>query len=283
MNIGKTCLLFFLSLLIGAAMVPEFLASSDSDLTNDSSNTSSELSDVSKENKSSAGVLASDKTDLSNASDTVSNNVPSTSVTAVAEQVATTPTDSADTAVITAPVSVPTTTPEVTQTPVVAAPASTSTPAPVSAPAPVSVPAPVVVPVDSISIAGRTINIVDVNSTTVASGDHVNFYRNKFLYGHNSSAIFGGLKNLSIGATFTITHDGVTSTYRIVNRVVYQYEETGNGALRLNGDGRNYFLNTVRAKDNNDVQYAVSLMTCHGVSYGGDNATERLVLFANKI
>ena len=277
MNIGKTCLLFFLSLLISAAMVPEFLASSDSDWTNDSSNTSSELFDVSNENESSTGVLTSDKTDLSNASNIVSNNVPSTSATAVAEQAATTPTDSADTAVITAPVSAPTTTPEVAQTPVVAAPASTSTPAPVSAPAPV------VVPADSIAIAGRTINIVDVNSTTVASGDHVNFYRNKFLYGHNSSAIFGDLKNLSIGATFTITHDGVTSTYRIMNRVVYQYEETGNGALRLNGDGRNYFLNTVRAKDNNDMQYAVSLMTCHGVSYGGDNATERLVLFANKI
>ena len=51
MNIGKTCLLFFLSLFIGAAMVPEFLASFDSDLTNDSSNTSSELSDVYRENK----------------------------------------------------------------------------------------------------------------------------------------------------------------------------------------------------------------------------------------
>jgi hypothetical protein len=69
-----------------------------------------------------------------------------------------------------------------------------------------------------------------------------------------------------------------------VNKVIYDYELGGNGALRLNGDTSiNYMNRTAKAKDNNNVQYDLALMTCHGQSLGSGNATQRLVLFANKI
>ena len=152
-------------------------------------------------------------------------------------------------------------------------------------PAVTPAPAKPVVKTNSINITGRTISVVNVNDTRIDAGDHVNFYRDKFLYGHNSSAVFGGLKNMGIGSDFSLTINGVTTNYRVARVMVFDYEETanGNGAIRFNQDGRNYILNVVRAKDNNDTQYDLSIMTCHGKSLGNNNATQRLVLFANKI
>ena len=154
-----------------------------------------------------------------------------------------------------------------------------------STPAVTPAPAKPAVKTNTINITGRTISITNVNDTRIDAGDHVNLYRDKFLYGHNSSAVFGGLKNMGIGSNFSITMNGVTTNYRVARVMVFDYEETanGNGALRFNQDGRNYILNVVRAKDDNDVQYALSIMTCHGKSFGGNNATQRLVLFANPI
>ena len=183
------------------------------------------------------------------------------------------------TAVVTTPVATKTT---ATQT----KPATqTQTPA-----TPAVTPAPAVKP-NQIVIGGRTISMAIVKDTRADAGNHVNMYCgsnaacNKFIYGHNSSAVFGNLKNLRVGVdTFTVTLNGVTSTYRIVNKVIYDYELGGNGALRLNGDTSiNYMNRTAKAKDNNNVQYDLALMTCHGQSLGNGNATQRLVLFANKI
>ena len=175
------------------------------------------------------------------------------------------------------------TTPVETSKPAATAPKTSQTPAKPAAATPA--PAQPVAPKNVVSIAGRVISVVNVNDTRVDAGDHVNFYREKMLYGHNSSAVFGGLKNLGIGSNFTLTMNGVITNYRVARVVVFDYEETanGNGALRYNNDGRNYILNTVRAKDTNDVQYDISVMTCHGKSFGNHNATQRLVLFANQI
>ena len=161
------------------------------------------------------------------------------------------------------------------------APAQTPTVTPTSATAPVSKP-------DQINIAGNTISIVKgIKDTKIDAGNHANLYwNNRFIYGHRTAHVFGGLKNLGIGSTFTMTVNNVTSTYRISNRIIYDYEATadGNGALRLNGDTTsNYYLKTVKGKDNNDTLYDLVLMTCHGASLGGGNAAQRLVLFANKI
>ena len=46
---------------------------------------------------------------------------------------------------------------------------------------------------NSISIAGQTIEVIDVVSEKLDAGYHVNRLGGKFLYGHNSSAVFGGL------------------------------------------------------------------------------------------
>lgn len=253
MSIGKRLIIIFLSSFIGITTVPDILVSADA----------APISDVKF-----AEVKAAVTTE-----------------TPVETTVATTPVATKTTTPQTKPAAqTQTQTAPVTQKPVRATP-TTQTPA-----TPAVTPAPAVKP-NQIVIGGRTIPMTIVKDTRADAGNHVNMYCgsnaacNKFIYGHNSSAVFGNLKNLRVGVdTFTVTLNGVTSTYRIVNKVIYDYELGGNGALRLNGDTSiNYMNRTAKAKDNNNVQYDLALMTCHGQSLGNGNATQRLVLFANKI
>ena len=253
MSIGKRLIIIFLSSFIGITTVPDILVSADA----------APISDVKF-----AEVKAAVTTE-----------------TPVETTVATTPVATKTTTPQTKPAAqTQTQTAPVTQKPVRATP-TTQTPA-----TPAVTPAPAVKP-NQIVIGGRTIPMTIVKDTRADAGNHVNMYCgsnaacNKFIYGHNSSAVFGNLKNLRVGVdTFTVTLNGVTSTYRIVNKVIYDYELGGNGALRLNGDTSiNYMNRTAKAKDNNNVQYDLALMTCHGQSLGSGNATQRLVLFANKI
>ena len=253
MSIGKRLIIIFLSSFIGITTVPDILVSADA----------APISDV-KFAEVKAAV---------------------TTATPVETTVATTPVATKTTTPQTKPAAqTQTQTAPVTQKPVRATP-TTQTPA-----TPAVTPAPAVKP-NQIVIGGRTIPMTIVKDTRADAGNHVNMYCgsnaacNKFIYGHNSSAVFGNLKNLRVGVdTFTVTLNGVTSTYRIVNKVIYDYELGGNGALRLNGDTSiNYMNRTAKAKDNNNVQYDLALMTCHGQSLGSGNATQRLVLFANKI
>ncbi len=251
MSIGKRLIIIFLSSFIGITTVPDILVSADA----------APISDVKF-----AEVKASVTTE-----------------TPVKTTVATTPVATKTTTMQTKPATQTQTAP-VTQKPVQATPTA-QTPA-----TPSVTPAPAVKP-NQIVIGGRTISMTIVKDTRADAGNHVNMYCgsnaacNKFIYGHNSAAVFGNLKNLRVGVdTFTVTLNGVTSTYRIVNKVIYDYELGGNGALRLNGDTSiNYMNRTAKAKDNNNVQYDLALMTCHGQSLGSGNATQRLVLFANKI
>ena len=255
MSIGKRLIIIFLSSFIGITTVPDILVSADA----------APISDVKF-----AEVKASVTTE-----------------TPVKTTVATTPSTTKTTTTQTKPAAqtqTQTQTAPVTQKPVQVTP-TTQTPA-----TPAVTPAPAVKP-NQIVIGGRTISMTIVKDTRADAGNHVNMYCgsnaacNKFIYGHNSAAVFGNLKNLRVGVdTFTVTLNGTTSTYRIVNKVIYDYELGGNGALRLNGDTSiNYMNRTAKAKDNNNVQYDLALMTCHGQSLGSGNATQRLVLFANKI
>ena len=253
MSIGKRLIIIFLSSFIGITTVPDILVSADA----------APISDVKF----------------------VEVKTSTTSETPVKAAVVTTPVATKTTTTQTKPAAqTQTQTATVTQKPVQAAP-TTQTPA-----TPAVTPAPVVKP-NQIVIGGRTISMTIVKDTRADAGNHVNMYCgsnaacNKFIYGHNSAAVFGNLKNLRVGVdTFTVTLNGTTSTYRIVNKVIYDYELGGNGALRLNGDTSiNYMNRTAKAKDNNNVQYDLALMTCHGQSLGSGNATQRLVLFANKI
>ncbi len=253
MSIGKRLIIIFLSSFFGITAVPDILVSADE----------APIADVKFAEVS---------------SETVSSTSVSTTVATTSTPKATT------TQTATKPVTKTKAT--VTQ----AAPAQTTTPAPAVTPAPT--PAPAVKP-NQINIAGRTISVTTgIKDLSVDAGNHANLYWNgKFIYGHNSANVFAGLKNLGVGSTFTMTIDGVTSTYRVGSRVIYNYESTanGNGTLRLPGDEvTNYHLRIIKGIDYNAMtgaktQYDLALMTCHGQSLGNGNATQRLVLFANKI
>lgn len=101
-------------------------------------------------------------------------------------------------------------------------------------------------------------------------------YKGKFLYGHSTLA-FSPLKNLYVGSQFTATIDGMTATYRVTGRYVY------NKASQLDGGGANNTRrdSIYRAKDENGVVHSLSLMTCGNGSNNDSNW--RLVLFADVI
>ena len=135
-----------------------------------------------------------------------------------------------------------------------------------------------VVPVNNIQIAGRTLEIVDVASTTVNAGNHVNKYGDKFLYGHNSANVFAGLYNMGSGSVFTVSYGGMTRNYQVAQAVVF---EKNDGMLQLEGEG-NYMFGVSQARFAG-MSYDLSLMTCYGTSYGNGDASHRLVLFASAI
>ena len=130
-------------------------------------------------------------------------------------------------------------------------------------------------PENRITIAGKTLEIQETSSTSADAGTHVNKYGAKFLYGHNSSVVFGGLQNLPVGATFSVTLNGQTKTYQIAQKVTF---EKNNGLLQLGGDGN--FMNAVVNASFDGSSYDLSIMTCAGTSLGHGDATHRLVVFA---
>ena len=101
-------------------------------------------------------------------------------------------------------------------------------------------------------------------------------YIGKFLYGHSTLA-FSPLKTLYDGSQFTATINGVTSTYRVSGRYVY------NKASQLDGSGANNKRrdSIYRAKDESGNVHSLSLMTCGNGS--NDDSNWRLVLFADAI
>ncbi len=116
-----------------------------------------------------------------------------------------------------------------------------------------------------------------VYDTAVDAGNGVMRYMTyggRFLYAHSTRA-FNPIKNLGIDSTFTATIDGVTSTYRVAARYVY------NKALELDGNANNQRrINIYTARDNG-VRHSLSLMTCGNGS--NDNGNFRLVLYADII
>lgn len=132
-------------------------------------------------------------------------------------------------------------------------------------------------PANNIAIAGRTIEVVDVASTTVDAGNHVNRFRGKLLYGHNSAGVFGAILGLGAGATFSVATNGVTTNYRVARTETFEKNAT-TGQLQLNGMGS--YMNGVAAAYYGGVYYDMALMTCAGVSYGNGDASHRFVIFA---
>lgn len=133
-----------------------------------------------------------------------------------------------------------------------------------------------VAPSNSIAVAGRVINIVDVDNTAVDAADHVNKYGDKFLYGHNSSRVFGGLYGVGVGSVFTVVYNGVSTNYQVQEAVTY---EKASGTT-LSVDGVVY---NMRSIVKGLGRYDMVLMTCAGESYGNGDASHRLVIYANAI
>ena len=136
------------------------------------------------------------------------------------------------------------------------------------------------VPANHLDIAGRMLTVEYTDSTAVNAGRVVKFYNNKFLYGHNSGAVFGFLPSVGIGHTFSLTYNGVVTTYRVSNKV--EYAKTS--ATTLGIGNTNYKMGHVaNGYDPNEVRHSIVIMTCSGTSYGNGDASHRLVLFADAI
>ena len=129
---------------------------------------------------------------------------------------------------------------------------------------------------NKLNIAGRSLTVEYSPNTAVDAGRVVKFYNNKFLYGHNSSNVFGFLPSVGVGSTFSLTYNGVTTNYRVMEKV--EYAKASPTTLSLNG--REYSMAYI-AKGMN--KYSLTIMTCSGQSLGRGDATHRLVLYANTI
>lgn len=153
--------------------------------------------------------------------------------------------------------------------------------APAAPAAPVAVaPAPAPAPTNHLDLAGRSLTVEYTSSTAVDAGGVVKFYNNKFLYGHNSGAVFGFLPSVGIGQTFSLTYNGVVTHYRVSNKV--EYAKTGATTLGI-GNTTYKMGHVANGYDPNEVRHSIVMMTCSGVSYGNGDASHRLVLFADAI
>ena len=84
-----------------------------------------------------------------------------------------------------------------------------------------------------LNIAGRSLVVEYSPNTGVDAGRVVKFYNNKFLYGHNSAGVFGFLPSVGVGTVFSLTYNGVTTNYRVMEKV--EYAKSSPTTLNLNG------------------------------------------------
>ena len=106
--------------------------------------------------------------------------------------------------------------------------------------------------------------------------DYSNIYKTRMLvYAHNSSNLFGNLSSLTLGSTFDITENGVTTTYTVSDIKLFE-KNPENGLLQLNGSGNYMSIVTNKA-----FYHRIALMTCAGTSYGNGDASHRLVIFGD--
>ena len=80
-----------------------------------------------------------------------------------------------------------------------------------------------------------------------------------------------------MNSIFTLTENGLTTTYRVTGITVFEKNPTTK-TLQLNGSG-----SYMRPLVENAMGHSVALMTCSGTSYGNGDASHRLVVFADKI
>lgn len=127
-------------------------------------------------------------------------------------------------------------------------------------------------------VTPRVVNYTVSVVTDEIVGENLNYssiYRTgKFIYAQNSSNLFGNLKNLNYDDIFTITEAGVTRTYQVMDKAVYEKAENG----YLNGS-----RSLTKAVEISANGYDISIMTCSGTMYRNGDAPHRLVVFANAV
>ncbi len=96
----------------------------------------------------------------------------------------------------------------------------------------------------------------------------------KLLYAHNSASLFGNLSGISNGEVFTVTENGVVTSYRVAEKVVY--EKTADGYLNSNM----YLMGDIVYTA---MGHSIAMMTCTGTSYGNGDASHRLVVYADAV
>ena len=110
---------------------------------------------------------------------------------------------------------------------------------------------------------------VDKNDIEVNPSYSDIYQTGKLIYAHNTSNLLRGLYDLYSNDTFII--NGVT--YRVSDRVVYDKTD----AYSLNGSRA-----VMKNLKNSAYGHDFALMTCYGTSLGNGDATQRLVIFADK-
>lgn len=122
-----------------------------------------------------------------------------------------------------------------------------------------------------LNIGGANIPIFAVADTTVDAGNSAALYNGRFLYGHRGTA-FGAISALPLGTTFTLTVNGVTSTYVIANSVTLDKSTTARFMYSFAIDA-----------SYKGQKYDLVLMTCAGTSVGDGDSTHRATIFAYKV
>ena len=147
-------------------------------------------------------------------------------------------------------------------------------------------------PANNIQINGRTIELLHTDNTGEDAGAAQRaWYYNKtgkYIYGHNYDYVFGSLDiaydNGQLGGMiFTVTVDGTSTTYQVVNYRLYDYYPDRNMySVYYNGEavGMSTILGAHMKNydgQGNSAFYGMSIMTCYAGS------SQRLVVFANAI
>lgn len=137
------------------------------------------------------------------------------------------------------------------------------------------------IPSNNISIYDRSVELAYTGSTGENAGSATLawYYKSgKFIYGHNSWNVFGFLNSAYDGGWlngmgFSVTMDGATSYYTVVNYRLYDYDASDPTHLWYKGSS--YKMNPIVRASLDGVSYRMAIMTCYAGS------SQRLVIFAN--
>ncbi len=135
--------------------------------------------------------------------------------------------------------------------------------------APVAGYAPAVTQVANYTVTTYSADIMINPAGIVKTGD--------LIYGHNSWDLMGSLAQRYVGEIFTITEGGVARQYRVSAMVTY--EKTSDGTYDYL-DGDMYLMGDIVY---GALGHSIALMTCAGQMIYPNDATHRLVVYADAL